>query len=48
MYFDFFENYEISHGPVQQYIHYAFEVPNENLNFIKSKFYSQQYLHQFF
>lgn len=33
---NYIENYEISHGPVQQYIHYAFEVPNENLNFIKS------------
>jgi len=33
---NFIENNEISHGPIQQYIHYNFEVPNENLNFIKS------------
>ena len=33
---NFIENNEISHGPLQQYIHYNFEVPNENLNFIKS------------
>ena len=28
---NFIENNEISHGPLQQYIHYNFEVPNENV-----------------
>ena len=43
---NFIENNEISHGPLQQYIHYNFEVPNENLNFIKSGNYIIKVFHE--
>ena len=33
---NFIDNNEISYGPVQQYVHYTFEIPNENLTFLKS------------
>ena len=33
---DYIENQEISYGPVQQYINYNFELPNDNTNFLVS------------
>ncbi|MFL2585379.1 MAG: type IX secretion system plug protein domain-containing protein [Parvicellaceae bacterium] len=33
---NYIENNDISYGPVKQYIHYSFQLPNENLTFLKS------------
>ena len=33
---DYIENQEISYGPVQQYVNYNFELPNENTDFLIS------------
>ena len=33
---NYIENNEISYGPVKQYIHYSFRLPNDNLTFLKS------------
>ncbi len=33
---DYIENFSISNGPIQHYIHYEIEIPNNNLKFIKS------------
>jgi hypothetical protein len=33
---DYIENQEISYGPVQQYINYNFELPNDNTDFLVS------------
>lgn len=33
---NYIESADISYGPIQQYVHYNFELPNENLSFLKS------------
>ena len=33
---DYIENQKISYGPVQQYIHYNFKLPNNHTNFLIS------------
>lgn len=33
---DYIENQQISYGPIQQYVHYSFNLPNENTEFLIS------------
>ena len=33
---DYIENQQISYGPIQQYVHYKFNLPNENTKFLIS------------
>jgi len=33
---NYIDNYQLSYGPIDQYVHYDFNLPNENVEFLKS------------